>query len=164
MANASAGEESCGEKSISTAEEVSYSAQSSSESYARIRDFLLVVVGISANASVFFLVTTFHIFPHFASSFSYANFHQTQASCKFDFPAPTSRVLRSLFVGHDPPLRREWRALSEEEKMDFIRAVQCLARKPSKLGLNTTRYDDFVYVHVNLYEGSKCLMIPAYSC
>lgn len=78
---------------------------------------------------------------------------------------PILRVLRSIsFIGHDPPLRHEWRALSEEEKMDFIGAVQCLTQRPSKLGLNTTRYDDFVYVHVNLYSESKCLMTPAYSC
>ena len=31
----------------------------------------------------------------------------------------------------NPPIRREWRALLEPEKQDYIRAVKCLATVPS---------------------------------
>jgi hypothetical protein len=98
MAKASTGEENCGEVPILIAEEVSDSAQSSSGPYARIRDFLLVVVGISALASIFFLLTTFHIFPHFANSFPYENVHRTKASCKFYFQAPNSSRAKEHFI------------------------------------------------------------------
>ncbi|KAL7619911.1 hypothetical protein AAE478_010458 [Parahypoxylon ruwenzoriense] len=45
----------------------------------------------------------------------------------------------------DPPIRKEWRALSADERNSYIQAVNCLAKQPSKLGLSTTRYDDFPY-------------------
>ncbi len=57
--------------------------------------------------------------------------------------------------GQNPNLRREWRTLRLDERQDFVTAVHCLAHSPSGLGLNTSRYDDFVYVHVMLYNESK---------
>jgi hypothetical protein len=98
MASASAAEESCDEKVILIAEEASYTAQSSPESYAGIRDFLLVAVGISAIASIFFLLTTFDFFRHFSSSFSYENVHRAQASCKFNFQVPISSRAKGHFI------------------------------------------------------------------
>ena len=54
----------------------------------------------------------------------------------------------------DPVIRREWRELSNAEKGDYIEAVQCLRRSPSKLGLNQTLYDDFPYAHSR--NGEAC--------
>ena len=54
----------------------------------------------------------------------------------------------------NPVIRREWRALSDEEKSDYIAAVQCLRSSPSRLGLNQTLYDDFPYVHSR--NGEAC--------
>ncbi|KAK4237182.1 putative tyrosinase [Achaetomium macrosporum] len=50
--------------------------------------------------------------------------------------------------------RKEWGSLSTAERKDYIRAVQCLMRKPSKYDPKAapgakTRYDDFVAVHIN---------------
>ncbi|KAI1464569.1 Di-copper centre-containing protein [Daldinia caldariorum] len=47
----------------------------------------------------------------------------------------------------NPAVRKEWRTLSTDERNSYISAVKCLATKPSMLGLNTTLYDDFPYVH-----------------
>lgn len=46
-------------------------------------------------------------------------------------------------------VRKEWRKLSREEQIDYISAVKCLAKKPSKLipGGIYRRYDDFENVH-----------------
>jgi hypothetical protein len=46
-----------------------------------------------------------------------------------------------------PTVRQEWRTLLPTEKSDYIRAVQCLATKESRLRDNGTLYDDFPYVH-----------------
>ncbi|KAJ7093948.1 hypothetical protein B0H15DRAFT_147237 [Mycena belliarum] len=59
----------------------------------------------------------------------------------------------SLQVGDacDNPVKRvEWRTLGTENQKQYIEAVLCLKTKPSGLGLNTTRYDDFPYVHTKL--------------
>jgi hypothetical protein len=53
--------------------------------------------------------------------------------------------------GTNPVIRREFRTLNDTEKLDFVEAVQCLGRSPSKLGLNTTRYEDFVWFHLQAY-------------
>ncbi|PSN59511.1 monooxygenase [Corynespora cassiicola Philippines] len=50
----------------------------------------------------------------------------------------------------NPTTRKEWRTLSSEEKTDYIKAVGCLSQSPSKLGLISTRADDFPYVHISL--------------
>jgi hypothetical protein len=36
----------------------------------------------------------------------------------------------------------------------YIQAVLCLAKKPSRIGLNTTLYDDFSWVHMTLFDES----------
>lgn len=36
----------------------------------------------------------------------------------------------------DPAVRHEWRSLSNKEKKAYIDAVQCLMKKPSRLGLD----------------------------
>ncbi|KAK8016680.1 hypothetical protein PG993_014869 [Apiospora rasikravindrae] len=50
-------------------------------------------------------------------------------------------------------IRRDWEKLGTDEKLDYIRAVQCLADSPPKLPqygwANKNRYDDFVAVHIN---------------
>lgn len=47
----------------------------------------------------------------------------------------------------NPVTRVEWRSLSTGEQQNYIDAALCLTTKPSRLGLNTTLYDDFAYVH-----------------
>ena len=54
-----------------------------------------------------------------------------------------------------PPPRREWRSLSQAEKQDYIEAVQCLRRLPSRIGMNQTLYHDFPWVHTTI--GEYCL-------
>ncbi|KAJ6551281.1 hypothetical protein B0H19DRAFT_1263951 [Mycena capillaripes] len=54
-----------------------------------------------------------------------------------------------------PALRREWRVLSNIQKLDYITAVQCLQRLPSitsNLRGARTRFDDFQAIHVVLSE------------
>jgi tyrosinase len=62
-----------------------------------------------------------------------------------------------------PARRTEWRQLSKSQQRDFIDAVHCLAERPSILNSNlegttmssknsSSRYDDFVWVHIQLYE------------
>ncbi|KAF9871307.1 hypothetical protein CkaCkLH20_11228 [Colletotrichum karsti] len=48
------------------------------------------------------------------------------------------------------PQRVEWRELSQTAQADYIKAVQCLDGLPSKIGLETSRYNDFPYVHAHL--------------
>ncbi|KAL0933454.1 monooxygenase [Colletotrichum truncatum] len=51
-------------------------------------------------------------------------------------------------AGCENPVKRlEWREMSAESQQSYINAVWCLKTKPSKLGLNSTWYDDFAYVH-----------------
>ncbi|KAM0327201.1 hypothetical protein ACHAQA_006334 [Verticillium albo-atrum] len=50
----------------------------------------------------------------------------------------------------DPVLRQEWRQLSEATRQSYLAAVKCLKTKPSRLGLETSLYDDFPYVHARL--------------
>ena len=47
----------------------------------------------------------------------------------------------------EPITRREWRSLSQHEKLEYIAAVQCLSTLPSSLGLNQTLHHDFPYIH-----------------
>ncbi|KUL82876.1 hypothetical protein ZTR_09027 [Talaromyces verruculosus] len=48
----------------------------------------------------------------------------------------------------NPTIRREWRGLSLNARQKYVAAAQCLTRGQSRLGLSTTRYDDFVYAHL----------------
>ncbi|KAK7931176.1 hypothetical protein PG985_001888 [Apiospora marii] len=50
----------------------------------------------------------------------------------------------------DPAKRVEWRTLGADVQKQYVDAVLCLKTKPSGMGLNTTRYDDFPYVHTKL--------------
>ncbi|OHW94339.1 monooxygenase [Colletotrichum incanum] len=50
----------------------------------------------------------------------------------------------------ETPSRVEWRSLSDTAKVDYIAAVKCLDKLPSKIGLETSRYNDFPYVHAHL--------------
>ena len=54
----------------------------------------------------------------------------------------------------NPTARQEWRSLSEHQKSQYLRAVQCLRTIPSRLrlGLNQTIYEDFPYVHTRAGE------------
>ncbi|KAM0795969.1 hypothetical protein BDR22DRAFT_893659 [Usnea florida] len=54
----------------------------------------------------------------------------------------------------EPPIRREWRSLTLDEKSEFIQAVNCLSTKPSRWGMNGTLYDDFALLHGSI--GSWC--------
>jgi len=47
----------------------------------------------------------------------------------------------------EPVLRREWRQLARSEQADYIEAVQCLNRLPSKLGSHGRLSDDFPWSH-----------------
>ncbi|EJT75052.1 hypothetical protein GGTG_08890 [Gaeumannomyces tritici R3-111a-1] len=49
-----------------------------------------------------------------------------------------------------PLVRREWRTLDDEEKAEYISAVQCMLDKPSRSNVAgaTRRYDDFVATHI----------------
>ncbi|KAM0205553.1 hypothetical protein ACHAPA_011533 [Fusarium lateritium] len=47
----------------------------------------------------------------------------------------------------NPIKRVEWRQLKDSDKQSYINAVKCLKTKPSRLGLKTSLYDDFAYVH-----------------
>ena len=61
---------------------------------------------------------------------------------------PTSH--EPSWVCQRPTTRREWRTLSEPERLDYVAAVKCLAHRPSKLHNNGTLYDDFPWVHKEL--------------
>ncbi|KAK1979541.1 hypothetical protein LZ30DRAFT_751360 [Colletotrichum cereale] len=47
----------------------------------------------------------------------------------------------------DAYVRNEWRALSRQEKLDYIEAVKCLTHAPSVINSNGTIHDDFAFVH-----------------
>ena len=59
----------------------------------------------------------------------------------------------------EPVIRREWRTLSLEERAEYIDAVQCTRKLPSKIGMHQTLYDDFPWVHSRI--GNYCLFSPA---
>lgn len=46
-----------------------------------------------------------------------------------------------------PITRIEWRDLAPDVRQSYIDAVLCLKTKPSRIGLSTSLYDDFPYVH-----------------
>ncbi|KAK3349069.1 hypothetical protein B0T25DRAFT_457918, partial [Lasiosphaeria hispida] len=51
-------------------------------------------------------------------------------------------------------IRREWRALTPNEKEEFVQAIYCLAKTPSSWAPNHTIYDDFAILHGGI--GSWC--------
>lgn len=56
-----------------------------------------------------------------------------------------------------PKLRKEWSKATRAEQQSYIKAVLCLATKPSRIGLETTLYDDFAYVHSSLTMQSESI-------
>ena len=51
----------------------------------------------------------------------------------------------------NPPIRQEWRLLSNLEQQNYIKAVRCLQTLPAKdatLEPKYTRFDEFVISHV----------------
>ncbi|KAH8886964.1 Di-copper centre-containing protein [Thozetella sp. PMI_491] len=52
-----------------------------------------------------------------------------------------------------PLIRKEWRRLTDDEKLCFINAVKCLQQKPAQLTADfsgsRSRYDDFQGVHIS---------------
>ena len=52
------------------------------------------------------------------------------------------------------PTRREWRTLLEDEKLDYIRAVRCMATVASVVKDEGTVWDDFAWVHEKI--GIRC--------
>ena len=70
-----------------------------------------------------------------------------------------ARVLsRQETTGCTNPVKRvEFRILDNVARKQYTDAVKCLTTKPSILGLNTTLYDDFVYVHTQLNSESMQL-------
>ncbi|KAF4633193.1 hypothetical protein G7Y89_g4922 [Cudoniella acicularis] len=52
----------------------------------------------------------------------------------------------------NPVLRKEWNSVSQSERDEYIKAAQCLPTKPSKIGLSTTLYDDFSYIHALVFD------------
>ncbi|KAJ1323305.1 tyrosinase [Microdochium nivale] len=49
-----------------------------------------------------------------------------------------------------PATRQEWRTFTPELQAGYMAAIKCLTTKPSRLGLSTSLYDDFPYVHAKL--------------
>ncbi|PVH90604.1 Di-copper centre-containing protein [Periconia macrospinosa] len=52
----------------------------------------------------------------------------------------------------NPEKRVEFRTLDAVAQKQYTDAVMCLSTKPSTIGLNTTLYDDFTYIHTHLNE------------
>ena len=55
----------------------------------------------------------------------------------------------------EPSTRVEWRDMSDQARQSYIDAVLCLKTKPSKIGLPTSHYDDFPWVHQEFNLKSK---------
>lgn len=54
-----------------------------------------------------------------------------------------------------PPKRVEWRELGAANQKSYIDSVLCLKTKPSRIGLESSLYDDFPYVHFKLNDWSQ---------
>ena len=78
----------------------------------------------------------------------------TLLSLEAALPQPLTAA-SNLSSCRDPVVRREWRGLSRDEKIDYIKATLCLQQKPSRLGLDHSLYFDFAYVH--FYAGNSCM-------
>lgn len=63
----------------------------------------------------------------------------------FNIPIPPPPV-----VCEHATSRPSWHDLPLHRRHAYVRAVQRLSTLPSRLGLNTSRYDDFTYVHIQL--------------
>ncbi|CAE6444124.1 unnamed protein product [Rhizoctonia solani] len=70
---------------------------------------------------------------------------------------PTALSAPATTIGKcsKPSVRREWRKLSNKQKLTYHNAVKCIKRKPSIIdsgGRSKTRLDDFTYVHYELRD------------
>lgn len=65
----------------------------------------------------------------------------------------------SAFSGRceNPSVRREWRDLSDAEKMQYIGAVSCLHETPSRLDPDAKFSDDFAWLHFHVGSPSESL-------
>jgi hypothetical protein len=63
-------------------------------------------------------------------------------------------IPRNISTCSNPPTRIEWRSLPLEERTSYVNAVNCLATKPSRIGLGTSLYDDFPHIHNELDKRS----------
>lgn len=59
-----------------------------------------------------------------------------------------------------PRIRREWRSLNAVERSNYIQAVQCVQKLPSKVTESGSLYDDFVYIHMLI--GRNCMSLSAW--
>ncbi|KAL3419621.1 monooxygenase [Phlyctema vagabunda] len=57
-------------------------------------------------------------------------------------------------------VRHEWSSVSQGVRDNYIESVLCLATKPSRIGLNSTLYDDFPWIHNQLASESKSPTSP----
>lgn len=60
----------------------------------------------------------------------------------------------------NPSKRVEWRLLPKADQKLYQNSVLCLTTKPSRLGLNSTLYDDFPFVHAQLNNESQFVPVP----
>lgn len=58
-----------------------------------------------------------------------------------------------------PSVRQEWNSVTQDVRDNYIAASLCLVSKPSRIGLNSTLYDDFPWVHNQLAGESQFLPI-----
>jgi tyrosinase len=79
---------------------------------------------------------------------------QKQAMVSIEARAASDGINRRGCSLASAVVRKDWCALCSDEKKDYIKAVQCLQRLPSKSDPAfapgaRTRYDDFVAIHIN---------------
>ena len=55
----------------------------------------------------------------------------------------------------NPTIRREWSSVSQETRDSYTDAVMCMSRTRSKIGLSTSRFDDFTWVHRAMFDDSQ---------
>jgi len=74
-------------------------------------------------------------------------------------PTPSTELETRQQQCTSPKLRKEWSKATRQEQESYIQAALCLTTKPSRLGLNTTLYDDFSWIHGTLFGQSKFVLI-----
>ena len=65
---------------------------------------------------------------------------------------PTSNVSCT-----SPSLRQEWSSVTQDVRDNYITATLCFTSKSSRIGLNSTFYDDFPWAHNQLAGESQFL-------
>ncbi|KAJ9619133.1 hypothetical protein H2204_012780 [Knufia peltigerae] len=59
----------------------------------------------------------------------------------------------------NPSIRREWRDLSDGEKMQYIGAISCLHETPSRLDPEAKLSDDFPWLHFHVGSPSESVLV-----